>query len=369
MDSRGNPVAGATVTLLRASTPLGPFLPLAADSPYHHPPVNPQLTDASGTFRWDVLSGYYKVTASAPNCGAPGTGERVAETPALPVPPPQVGLVITLSCIDEKPAVQPAITSLSTSVGPSAGGADIVISGRGFSPAATVSIAGTTLDHVQFLSPTALAVRTPPGRGTADFRVRTGGGTSAISAADRYTFQPARTAPIVSAVSPRSGPEAGGTTVTVTGRDLADATAVKFGTLPGTHLHCTANSCSVSSPPGTGTVDVTVVTPGGTSAATARDRFAYRAAGPVSRPGVRGHTGSASTSSVAGHASAGSATGAAGTGTGGGGSALPTTGAPVIRLIVLGFLLICAGSVITILLRIRRRHPVHALVRGRPWSR
>ncbi|MFI6850051.1 IPT/TIG domain-containing protein [Kitasatospora sp. NBC_00085] len=66
-------------------------------------------------------------------------------------------------------------------------------------------------------------------------------------------------------ISPNEGPTGGGTTVTITGTNLAGATAVKFGSKPATITANTATSVSCISPSGTGTVDVTVTTAGGTS--------------------------------------------------------------------------------------------------------
>jgi hypothetical protein len=83
-------------------------------------------------------------------------------------------------------------------------------------------------------------------------------------------------APAVSGVSPAGGPEAGGTSVTVTGINFTGATGVMFGANPGTGLAVVSDtSITVTSPAGTGTVDVTVTTPGGTSAVSAGDQFAY----------------------------------------------------------------------------------------------
>jgi uncharacterized repeat protein (TIGR01451 family) len=86
--------------------------------------------------------------------------------------------------------------------------------------------------------------------------------------------------PVVTSVSPSSGPPAGGTAVTITGTDLGGATAVTFGPgHPATRFDCTATTCTATAPPGTvGTVDVQVTTPAGTSAATAADHYTYAAA-------------------------------------------------------------------------------------------
>jgi YVTN family beta-propeller protein len=63
---------------------------------------------------------------------------------------------------------------------------------------------------------------------------------------------------------PREGSTAGGTIVTITGHNLANAGAVHFGTDPATILANTATSITVRTPAGAGAVPVTVTTPGGT---------------------------------------------------------------------------------------------------------
>jgi hypothetical protein len=87
-------------------------------------------------------------------------------------------------------------------------------------------------------------------------------------------------APTVTAISPTSGPVAGGTSVTITGTNLTGATAVKFGTTSATITANSATSITATSPIGTGTVDVTVITAGGTSATSPADQFTY-IAGPT----------------------------------------------------------------------------------------
>ncbi|KUL43820.1 cell surface protein [Streptomyces sp. NRRL F-4489] len=66
-------------------------------------------------------------------------------------------------------------------------------------------------------------------------------------------------------ISPNQGSTGGGTTVTITGTNLAGATAVHFGSKLATITANTATSVTVISPSGTGTVNVTVTTAGGTS--------------------------------------------------------------------------------------------------------
>ena len=93
------------------------------------------------------------------------------------------------------------------------------------------------------------------------------------------------TAPVpnVTAVSPTNGSTLGGTSVTITGTNLTGATAVKFGTTSATSYTVINDSdITATSPAHTaGGVDVTVTTPGGTSAATAADSYTYVKATPT----------------------------------------------------------------------------------------
>jgi hypothetical protein len=91
------------------------------------------------------------------------------------------------------------------------------------------------------------------------------GGAATRMAAQPFTVDVA--APTVTAVQQGSGPEAGGTVVTITGADFAGATDVRFGGVPASQFKVDSNTqITATAPPGTGTVDVTVSTPAGTSA-------------------------------------------------------------------------------------------------------
>ena len=111
-------------------------------------------------------------------------------------------------------------------------------------------------------------------------------GTSATGAGDRFTYA---SAPTVTSISPGSGPTAGGTGVTITGTSFTGVTAVKFGgTAASSFTFNSGTSISATSPAGTGTVDVTVTTPGGTSATSAADQFTYLAPGFILSVSVSG---------------------------------------------------------------------------------
>lgn len=94
---------------------------------------------------------------------------------------------------------------------------------------------------------------------------------------------PAAACPTVTSISPNSGPPAGGTSVIITGTNFSTATTVKFGS---TAVAFTVNgptSITAASPPGSGTVDVTVTDSGGISATSTADQFTY-AAVPADSP-------------------------------------------------------------------------------------
>ena len=87
------------------------------------------------------------------------------------------------------------------------------------------------------------------------------------------------TAPIVTGITPTAGSLAGGTAVTITGTGFTAATAVDFGGTAATNFVInSATQITATSPAGTGTVDVTVTTAGGTSADSSADKFGYMAA-------------------------------------------------------------------------------------------
>ena len=83
--------------------------------------------------------------------------------------------------------------------------------------------------------------------------------------------------PAVTGVSPLAGPAAGGTTVTITGSNLSGVTAVNFGGNSVAVLSDNGTTITATSPAGSlGTVDVTLVAAGGTSAVNQpADEFRY----------------------------------------------------------------------------------------------
>ncbi len=192
-----------------------------------------------------------------------------------------LALTVVMSARSEPSArrshVAPTVTGLSPTSGPSAGGTVVTVTGTGFQQpgnsilAVNFGLTGASLATVTVISDTQLTVTSPAvPAGVVDVVVGLQGGeTSATSAADRFTFTSVLT-PQVDTISPSSGPEAGGTPVTITGLELTGATAVRFGAtvISDTNqfvVNPGGTQITMNTPPGTGTVTIRVTTPGGTS--------------------------------------------------------------------------------------------------------
>ena len=98
-----------------------------------------------------------------------------------------------------------------------------------------------------------------------------GGGGGGVSLPIPST--PPAASPVVDGLTPDWGPA--GTGVTVTGTGFTGATAVRFGTSTAQFTVVSDTEVKATAPAAGGTVDVTVVTPTGTSTTSAGDRFTY----------------------------------------------------------------------------------------------
>jgi hypothetical protein len=172
----------------------------------------------------------------------------------------------------------PTVSSVSPTAGPSSGGTTVTITGTGFTGATSVKFGATNAASFTVDTPTQITATSPAhAAGTVDIAVTTTGGTSVTSANDEFTFVDA---PTVDSVNPTSGPTTGGTSVTITGTNFTAATSVDFGGTPATFTVDNATQITATSPAhAAGTVDVTVTSPGGTSATSANDEFTFTATG------------------------------------------------------------------------------------------
>jgi hypothetical protein len=175
------------------------------------------------------------------------------------------------------PPAPPTVTSVEPASGSSAGGTKLIVKGTGFLAGAAVTV-GHAATAVKVASPTKItAVTTATESGSYEVVVSDANGTS--TGGPLYTYL-APLQPKVNTVSPKTGPAAGGTSVTITGTDLTSGStpAVNFGSTEASEVTVLSGKQIVAvSPPVllAGTVDITVTTAGGTSAAIAKDRFTY----------------------------------------------------------------------------------------------
>jgi Concanavalin A-like lectin/glucanases superfamily/Bacterial Ig-like domain (group 3)/IPT/TIG domain len=293
VDTKGNPIEGATATLLDQSLTDEPFTPVAPSSGAIEPAENPEKTGTSGQFDWNALAGTYEVEASAPGCHAAGESSQpnVFTSPFV-LPPPAVGLMLTLECPGGT-APTPKVTGLSVPGGSTAGGNAVDILGEGLADVTSVHFGANASVHVQPLSPYAVVAVAPAGtNGTVDVTVSGLGGTSATAEGDHYTYSaPSVTAnsPVVESVAPSSGPLSGGTVVTITGSHLAGAFLVEFGGTSSTQVTpISGNEVRAVAPAAAfpERVDVTVTTSSGGSAPTLADTFTYGSPPPPVATGV-----------------------------------------------------------------------------------
>jgi IPT/TIG domain len=169
------------------------------------------------------------------------------------------------------------VSSVAPNSGPLAGGTSVTIHGTNLSNPTAVSFGGVAATSFTGETSTAITAVTPASATakTVDVQVTTSGGVSAVNPGDHFTYT---AGPIVTKMSPNTGPPSGGTVVAITGEQLTGATAVKFGPNPATHFTVnSATSITATAPAGTGVVDVTVTSPAGTSITSALDQFNYRA--------------------------------------------------------------------------------------------
>jgi hypothetical protein len=94
----GVPLGRAKVTLLRSASETVKPQPVPNGSVVMSQANrrNPDHTNALGQYGWDVLPGFYEITASHPGCTA--THGTSATSALLPVPPAQTGVNLALRC-------------------------------------------------------------------------------------------------------------------------------------------------------------------------------------------------------------------------------------------------------------------------------
>jgi hypothetical protein len=168
----------------------------------------------------------------------------------------------------------PSVDAIFPRSGPAAGGTPVVIYGANFGGATAVYFGDVPAASFTVNAGLEITATSPPGNpGVVNVTVVSSAGVSTIWPFDQFTYTSA--APTITAISPHVGPAVGGTSVIITGNNLSGALAVYFGDVPATNFINSDTQITATAPAGTGTVDVTVVSTGGTSATSSADQFTY----------------------------------------------------------------------------------------------
>ena len=178
-------------------------------------------------------------------------------------------------------SAKPVVARLSPATGPVAGGTEVTVKGRNFTPASKVFFGTARASGVRVKSSRKLVVAAPPhAAGEVAVRVQTKLGRSAESKASSFVY--VVTPPVLTRLTPTAGPTSGGTPITLSGTGLAGATAVRFGNAKATAVRVVSATTVTAVTPArvSGPVDVTVITAGGS--AVLPDAFTYAAAPTLS---------------------------------------------------------------------------------------
>jgi uncharacterized repeat protein (TIGR02543 family) len=167
-----------------------------------------------------------------------------------------------------------AVSGISTAFGPTTGGTVVEISGTNFTSSSTVVFGANAATDVSYNSTTGkLTATSPAGSGTVNVRVTTSGTQSATATANQFIYY---APPTITGLSRTTGPNAGGSSVIITGTNFTPASTVAFGSNNvATFTINSTTQITATSPSGTGAVDVRVTNQGGTTEDVSADNFTY----------------------------------------------------------------------------------------------
>ena len=162
-----------------------------------------------------------------------------------------LGLVVVASdpvAVAAKRPPKPVVTKVDPRNGPTTGGTVVTIKGKHLATAKKVLFGKAKGKSIKVKSDRKITVVAPPhAEGVVDVVVKTKGGASAKGSTAKFTY--AAEKPQVTSVAPATGPDTGGTRVTVTGTGFSGVTAVTFGGTPGTAVAVSSpTQLSVTSP-------------------------------------------------------------------------------------------------------------------------
>ena len=177
--------------------------------------------------------------------------------------------------------LSPVVSTIDPEHGPAAGGTAVTIEGDNFTDSADTDVYfdGAAASNVVVVDPNTITCDTPAQvAGLVDVEVTNSNGSDTLAGCFTY-----HNAPAIATIAPDSGPQAGGTAVTITGSDFTTVgtTAVTFDTEAATDVvvvNATTITCTTPAH-SEGSVDVTVTNDFGSD--TLNNGFTYELGDPV----------------------------------------------------------------------------------------
>ncbi len=280
-DSYGNvsTAVSANVVMNRA-TPT-----LTTVNPSHGPLAGNTLITLTGTGFW----GSPTVLVGGVACTSPTRTGSTSVTCRTPATATAVARDVTVRNPDNKSATKlqgfaydplPTVSSVSPASGPLSGGTAITISGTGFLPTPTVTLGGRACTQVVRVSAGSLTCTTPAGVSAGAVGVTvTNPDTQSGSKVNAFTYV---APPVITAVTPGTGPVAGGTAITISGAAFLGTPQVKIGDTACLNVvrdNASTLRCQTPLSQDVGAVAVTVTNPDNQVAVVA-DAFRYTAPAP-----------------------------------------------------------------------------------------
>jgi hypothetical protein len=207
--------------------------------------------------------------------GSSGAGSAVASSGQAPRPEPSSGSTFAAGSSALAARDGTTVRGAAPDAGPVGGGTTVTLVGRDLSTAVQVVFGRRSAASYDVVSDSTIRAVTPAAAapGTVDVVVVLRSGASYRLAAG-FSYLPR---PTVGSLSPTAGSTSGGTWVTISGTALSRVASVSFGGTDASRVVVGSDSelRALSPQHLAGSVDVTVTTPGGTSATSAGDRYTY----------------------------------------------------------------------------------------------
>lgn len=180
-----------------------------------------------------------------------------------------IGLTLVLTGFSNvaQATQQPTITTISPTSGSTLGGTSVTINGTNFANDATLTFGGVAASSVVISNNGKTITATTPAHaaGSVDVTVTNPGSGNSASQSDTNLngFTYISPTPAVTSISPNSGPDAGGTLVTITGSGYSSGAIVAIGGTAATGVTVISSTSITATTPAhvAGTFDVVVTNP------------------------------------------------------------------------------------------------------------